>query len=961
MSAPHWLKTCWQGCCFCGRGVWRLVRWSAWLLLIFTAGLQIVILTSRNLRVPDFILREIESNLGAAGLRAEFGDVVFDPVGRILLRDVDLSLAVIGTPVMRADSIYLEVDPLALWWREIKPSRVSLSGVDLLIPAVLSPSGKSEALVSGIDATLAPTETRGRLALEHLTARIGSIPVAMHGAVQLATTRTSAPEPWDQLMAKLSAHYVDVCRQAGRQMKHLSALDGLKLYLQLVPDRRHIARVRIEAISSAITMPRVSELVPAMKLRDARLLTEISLTKADQIIPVELRSGRFEVTDDIAAHDLWVETEMKIAAGHRHVTAAPLKLSATRIDHPITTVTGITAHTDLRPLPVLQTHVTGRLGGEAIALHTDLNVTTVAGRIELEGPLGAPVLDVVARQIGFDVPSVLKWDQPPHLRAAVNLGENARPLRAEASFSTGAVEARRVPLSATSARVTWEGSSIRADDIMLRTGPSVALGSYEMNTETRDFRFLLQGRLDPPDIRGWFRDWWMKLFAQFDFSGGLPDASVEVSGRWGAPLETRVFVQADALDPVVRGIPMRRMRTRLFTRPGWADVQHFLAERPMGDVEGSFLRQWRMPDSRRWTRVEIHAGGRTDLSPAPKLLGRTGDALIEPFEFSEALNLRLDGSVVREDWGAPASESFRITGQAEGPWRFKAFPLEGATFSAVKEDDRVLIERFEAKAADGDLEGRIELQGTGADQQVAFDLNIAGASLGVALHDVGTWLAVRRGEEATQEHSDFEKQMADGRLTLALTAEGPTNNLLGLQGSGSAAVTDANFSNINLLGVLSALLERTILNFSTLQLNHANADFTLDGPVVNFSRVKATGDRGAVDAAGAYSLADRSLDFTTRVRPFDGGEGLLDAVFTPFSSALEVKLGGKLDDPEWTFVYGPTNLLRNLTGENARNRNRSLPPESTPPPPSDHAPSPSPSPDSDSDLSKTAPPPETPE
>lgn len=921
MPASHWLKTCWQGCRVCGRGLWRLVRWSSWLLLIFTAVVQIVILNSQNLRVPDFLLRKIESNLGAAGLQAEFGDVVFDPVGRILLLDVDLSLAVIGTPVMHADSVYLEVDPLALWWREFDPQKVSFSGVDLLIPAVLSPSGKSEALVSDIDATLRPTETRGMLALDHFTARVGSIPVSMHGAVQLPTVRSVASKPWDQLMSRISGHYVDMCRQASRHFKHLPALEGLKLNLRLEPDRQHLARVQVEAITPTLTLPQVAESVPAFAFHQARLRTEFSLTQASQILPLDLQVGRFEIDDDVALSDLSIETQIELVTGTRHVAGAPLNVTAARIEHPITSVTGVTVRTDLRPLPVLQAHVTGRLGGEPIAIRTDLDVTTVAGRVEVAGPVGSPVLDVIGQQIGFDVPSILKWEQSPHLRAAINLGENAKPLRAEAWFSTAEVEARWVPLTATSARVQWSGTSLLADQIMLRTGPSLALGSYEMDTETLDFRFLLRGHLDPPNIKGWFRDWWTKLFDQFDFSGGLPDANVEVSGRWGDKLDTRVFVRADATNPIVRDIPMDRMRTRLFTRPGWADVMHFLAERSMGDVEGTFARQWRMPDSRRWTRVEIHAGGVTDLSPAPQLLRRTGDALIEPFEFSEPMQLRLDGVAQRDDWGAPVTQSFDITGSADGPWSFKGFPFDGTSFSAQRDDDRILINAFRAGMSDGTLEGRIELQGASPDQQVAFDLNLADASLGDTMHDVTAWLAERRGE-APKDQTEFEKQMADGRLTLTLTAEGPSGDLLGLNGSGSAAITDANFSNINLFGVLSALLERTILNFSTLQLNHANADFNLEGPRLVFSQIKATGNRGAVDATGEYSLADRSLDFNTRVRPFEGGEGLLDAVFTPFSSALEVKLAGELDDPEWTFVYGPINLLRNLTGENARNRTK---------------------------------------
>jgi hypothetical protein len=931
MATNTWLKTCWQGCCLCGRGFCRLVRWCLWLGLIIAAGVQVTILTSQRLQVPDFVLREIASNLGAAGLAAEFGEVALDPSGRLLLQDMELSLAGINTPIMRARAVYLEIDPWALWWREIDPQLIRFSGVDLLIPAALSPTGRSEAIIEGIDATLRSTDIRGQIALDQLTAQFGPVPVTMRGGIQLPNLPTETSEPWDQLMAKFSANYLSICRQAGRILPHLQRLESLRLDLHLEPRTEGFAQVSLDAFAAELEVTLPAPSTPALALHELHLQTSFELGATRQKLPLIVRLGRVTGPNQIALEHVQGWTSATITALPLTAVFGDLRISADQLTHPIASLSALTATTNLETLPVLPTQLTARFGGEAWSVISDWDVTTAAGKIEVAGHVGSPVLEVAAAQLGFDVPSILKWESAPYLTSTLNLGAGAQPLRAEAYFSTQAVEARWVPLTATSARVRWTGTDLWADQILLRTGPSVATGSYHMDTASLDFSFLLRGQLEPPSINGWFRDWWGRLFDQFDFTGGLPQASVEVSGRWGAPLETRVFVAADATDPVVREIPMQRMRTRLFTRPGWADVQHFLVERPMGDVEGAFLRAWRMPDSRRWTRVEIHAGGVTDLSPTPKLLRRTGDAMIAPFDFAEPLQLRLDGSAVREDWGMPVTESFQIRGSAEGPWAFKGFPFDGVTFAAEQQNDRILIDTFQAGMSGGVIDGRIELQGEPDERQVAFDLNLAEASLGQTIHDTNVWLAERRGETAG-DATDFEKQMADGKLNIALTAEGPSDNLLGLKGRGSAAIADANFSNINLLGVLSTLLERTILNFSTLQLSHANADFVLEGSQLNFEQIKATGSRGAVNATGAYSLADRSLNFNTRVRPFEGGEGLLDAVFTPFTSALEVKLGGHLGEPEWTFVYGPTNLLRNLTGENARNR-AAAPSEPAPPPP----------------------------
>ncbi|MEX2044670.1 MAG: hypothetical protein WD941_04900 [Opitutus sp.] len=54
----------------------------------------------------------------------------------------------------------------------------------------------------------------------------------------------------------------------------------------------------------------------------------------------------------------------------------------------------------------------------------------------------------------------------------------------------------------------------------------------------------------------------------------------------------------------------------------------------------------------------------------------------------------------------------------------------------------------------------------------------------------------------------------------------------------------------------------------------------------------------------------------------------MGAVLTPLSNALEVKLTGTLQKPEWKFVMGPTSILRAL-GPDDRDSGQVAPPAST--------------------------------
>ncbi len=931
MPKRSWLKACWNCSEACGRGVLGLVRWLSWIALTLLAGLQIFILASQELKVPEFLLRNVETRLAAAGLHVRFGDFTLDPTGNLLVHDVRLGLVSSDTAVMSAKSISLQLDPVALWLKRVEPSEIRFNDVNLLIPPTLSPSGEAEAWVAGINTALVRGEKEGLIELNHFTAQTGGIAISAFGRFTLPTKETGEALPLDLMIRTFTQNYLHCCEVVGNILPDLPSMQDAKLELELTPDPKRGASLTARLQATHLEFPLPLEPTRQLVFENIALSSEFK-SNAATAHPVLIEAARLEISGlaDVLNPRLELTTDWDI--GSRYFAADELNFSANGLNLADLQISAITAKARLKGAPVVQTEATLRIGETGWDLATDLDLNEQAGRVSVAGELDPKLLEIVAEKINFDVPSILDWETKPYLEVTVVLGPGGKPLRAEANFSTGPVVARWVPLDATAAHVVWADNFLRADQILLRTGDSAASGNYEMDTTDWRFRFLLDGQLMPSDINGWFRDWWPRFFSSFDFKTAPPAANVEISGQWGLPLDTRVFISADASDVAVKDIEMNRMRTRLFVRPGWVDVSHFLAERTPGDIEGTFTRKWRLPDGRRWTSLTVDARGRSDLSPVPKLLRATGEQIVEPFTFDSPLDLELTGSISREDLGAPTTEKFRVSGSTKGKWSFKDFPLRDLDFTAVRTNDVILIERFTTQLGEGQLAGRAELQGSGDSKTTAFDVNLENAALGLTIHDVVTWTAGRRGEDEPPA-SEFEKQMQNGKLTLALSAEGPTSDLLQLRGAGSAAITDPGLANINLLGPLSTLLKRTILNFSTLQLNQANADFTIEGEKLLFPRVKITGERGSMDASGNYSLSSKDLDFNTKVRPFEGGEGLLDAVFTPFSSVLEVKLRGKLDDPKWTFVYSPTKILRNLTGENNRNRT----PAPAPPPPKEPA------------------------
>src|SRR6185436_16297851 len=83
-------------------GAWNLVVWTLWLGLSVLLVLQIYIVTTNELTLPDFMLRRLEARLAESGVKVEFQRTTFDPTGRIFLQDVPVSLPAFAEPVLTA-------------------------------------------------------------------------------------------------------------------------------------------------------------------------------------------------------------------------------------------------------------------------------------------------------------------------------------------------------------------------------------------------------------------------------------------------------------------------------------------------------------------------------------------------------------------------------------------------------------------------------------------------------------------------------------------------------------------------------------------------------------------------------------------------------------------------------------------------------------------------------------------
>ncbi|MBW8781003.1 MAG: hypothetical protein JF599_03820 [Verrucomicrobia bacterium] len=904
------LRSLWQAGRWCTRKGCVLALWSLWLVLAAVFATQLCIFISHELTLPAPVRHFIEQRLAEKGVGLAFDRGTLDPSGHILLEEVSLSSASDSDVLVTARSVSAKLQPWMLIIGRLELEEVSASGLALHIPPMLSSSGRDETIVSDVDITVRP---RGRiLDIPHLTGRIAGLSLQADGSLRLpaaSLTAAGAPSPVERLVPA----YLQTCRQALALSARLAALESpeLDVHLELAEDRIAIARATLRA--DGLLLPDIKGVsggrIGAILLNTripfggeftGPIRVEGSLDSLDLPGLGSARGLRFNVIGlppRTGQDFLPRRMDLQVASLHwRDLNAGPVSAKLTRQGDTLVNAT-----------------LSFLFAGSPWEITTSLDPWQGSGHAKLDGRIDDALLKAAGGLAGHDLGALLQPAEPAPLNVSVTLLPGWKPALVEGRLHSGPVRVDGVPLDETGTEFTYENGRVLCDNLVLRQGESLAHGLYQMDTKTMDFRFLLTGGLRPLEISGWFHDWWPHFFNNFDFSKAVPQADVDVSGRWGSLEATRVFVQAEGEHTGLHGVEFDRVNTRIFVRPNWYDIMDFKVVRDSREAKGSFARLTDL-EKDTWSSMQFSVESSLPLELITRMFSKEGTDLLAPYHFANAPLLRLIGHV--ESAAAPggAHEHIDIGLQSTGAVAYHGFPLSDLAFNARLRDDEVDLPALSVVFAGGKAAGTARVWKQDNARRLSFDATLTGANLGEAIHA----LSPPDASASKEKEKKLTQRLEHGRLNLSLAAEGPYDDFYGFKGAGQAEITGAELGQLNLLGPLSELLRGTIFNFSSFSLDTARARFTVEGPRLRFDQLKVTGPTAALEAKGDYDLRDHQLDFKAWIHPFNESKTLVGNTFSfvlsPFSNVLEVKLEGSLTNPSWRFAYGPTSFLRTITG-----------------------------------------------
>lgn len=885
---------------FCGSCFVTIGCWALWMVLGTLLAALAYIALAKELPVPGFVLRRAEASLAQSGLRLNFGRARFDPTGKLLLEDVRLSSRQFEDSLLHCRLLYVRHDFWSMLSGWTFPQEIRLEGAALQLPAMLSASGTTEAVVRDLALTL--RHDGHQWIIDQCAGRLGALTLTLHGTY----TAPPSPGPARPLPLELfSARYLQAARQLSPLISRFDAFTRPALTGRLDTDASGHNTATLVFTADGADRPWDQPLALGPLVAAAQL----SLDRGGlRPVTVQAAARHAVYRGQVTADNLRAVLTAKVLPESFSGRVQELLVAAAQVGADDNRAVAPVLRADLAHWPAVGLQLAAQIDGETLAAQIEAGLTDKTARVQAEGAVAPALISRVLTRYTPRAAPYFVFGDPVRFTAEAELSPGWHFERLAARVAAGRLDSRGVQVTSARGRIDIAGTSFLAHDARVTAGGSDARGSYWMDFATSDYRMLLDGHLFPADINGWFRgDWWMNFWNRRFVFRTPPWAEVDIQGRWRSPALSRNFVRARARHAIIWGGDFETADATVFVRPAFAHGLALHATRAGGtqQLTGTFKR-FALPGGRDTERFEFDFDTNTDPAVLGRMLEGRADELLSTLRFNTPPRLHAWG---RLKDGPALVADYRFTGEAAGGLHYFGFPLDTVRVQGEVQGTDVQVRELEFAAAGGTGTGKASLTGPPGRRQLGFDVFVNKANLAQTVHAVQAYQAAKAGvAPPTGPDSKFVRQAANSQLDLAFSAQGDPASLASFKGTGNASLTGAQLGEIHLFGLLSQVLSGFALNFSSLKLDAIHSTFTMRDGALYFPDLKVTGPSALIDGHGTYTFATNALDFTARFKPYEEPGSLLAAavglVMNPLTSIFELKLTGPLGDPKWSVIVG---------------------------------------------------------
>lgn len=896
-----------------GRSVFRIIRLLLIILLVAQCALIAVLSYHQDLPVPNFLIQKLNERLSELGLRFESTSIKIDLSGEILIKNSKFYFEDFKEPLITSEAMLANISVVDFIIGRITLEQLKLANSTLYCPGFYSPSGVPEKTIENFYLNL--SQERGQWVFHHAQLRSGPLHVTLNGAVpdslfDFDEEAVDGPPITPKESISLSIH--QLLRQTKTYLRNRETLTPIKepfLHITLEPTQ-------------------ASDFLCHLQLGSRGIILEQGLSTGaiTGSVSVEHRNGQsFLLGDDSRLTVDWLRWKEDVQTGttHLHFPAERIPLKNIREEPPALrfhasalTVFGLKldeAHGQLNHIDPTNIDLTAFIRQQAQFIQTNLQLRPQATTATLlaEGywnPKNFLTFDFVKPRPFHQrliIPDAPTW------RAHIELSPQYQvdTVQFEADFDR--ISYRDVKLVHLAAQGSYHDQKIDIRSARLASERYTVTGSYWQNLETFDYRFLLEGQVDPNDLSSIIVEkWWSNLWPMFEFHSILPQSNIDIRGRYfGGAGHRHIFGHHHFIDTSFRGARLKQFSGTLWGAPDAIRLHNLQAEGTSGGrTDLDIVWDYRKGPQRKYLTA-FKGSSSLPLLDAGNMCGQETLDFVSDFDLSGLPQIRAAGVLFGNASEQPGQEFLNIQGGTQDSLIYQDIQFDHLTFKAYKTPKHVRLRNVILGLGGGTAHGKADIfieKDKQSILQLAADLE--GAQFKKLTKAMPTVF-----EDTSLKNSQAPKH--DSLIDLNLRAQGPIGEIWEFTGKGDIRVYEADLGQLHLLGAFSRYLYSVSLNIGTVNFNTAVSDYTLDKGLIHFPNLFITGPSAKISAIGDLLLPEQTLNFNLKLSPFSEVSNPVMStvltVFNPVANSIEASLTGTIDEPLYDVDFKP---LKGITG-----------------------------------------------
>ncbi len=891
------IRFAWRSTCHSCKALFQWCYSTIVLLLVSTTIFAGYVATLDDIPVPNFIIRELQSQLRNKGLDLRMEGVRFQPNGRIIFERPEFFSPELGSTVVAAKTAVAKIKLTHLIFGSIAVDEVRLSSGRFVIPAMLTPSGEPTTAISSIN--LEATHRGQRWNIDYANCAIGDLKLSLAGQLDDALVQLPKPKP-DAPKPSVSQAILNLAPKITNIQKELQRLEAPFCTIDLtVLNKQQSAKIHFGAETLKVT--------PDIKIND--FVLEANYTLGSKL-STKIYAHQALLPQNTIANRINLNAEWETIAPPTKILPERIHISTTNLYHRGLTLPSVFAtiepgeheHCASVQFSFPESPIVARLVHDVASKNSSVDLTAQLDSATLLAL--KPIALEIAKQ---DITALAQLDKAIDLHLVAQLDEKFKPTHIEAHAEAGPTSILGANIDYAATHATIVGPQIDVSEIRLKSGQQEGVLTIGYNLETLLRRVLVEGSFDPTMINAWFKPWWSAMWDGMTFPEEGMLTYLDSQATFKRPDTVFVTGTGYVRDFDLRGMQVEELRTRIFSLFHYVDLYDMElsskdGQQAVGEIQFHMDRDIR-DEKDKLTGIWIEALSTLDVKNAPSILWEIADEaadILEPYCYDLPPFIAARSSSVRHQ--DEYLNDIDLELETETNFTFYGFPFESLDAFVHIDDDIIDIPRAEANLGGGKVKATAFILG----DTLEVDARLEQAGFGEALNATNTYFA-NDGSETAQAMDPERLLGFGGKVDAHFEGDGFLGDSLSFVGGGDFEITEADFGEFRLFGLLSSTIKALNLpilkDLTTLEFSDAHAPFTVQKDIVQFNEGEINGPGAKIKTDGTYNIETDALDFSARLFPLRNNKvplitPILNIPLGLFSNLFEITVSGTFDEPK---------------------------------------------------------------